>query len=206
MQVPLGYDAPRCIVHCPSWKAFAVACLRIVPAQVGQAEVFSSSVQLFNETSFESAHSPRIRPSSLILLTELAQLTVNNGEEVTALHSCSVTLGGVLVPFICAGITVYDSQEREPSQGRVVLLQTTVAGNSASQALTALAAAEVEGCVYALTSVGDIIVAAVNSSVRVNCICRQSGTGLLNVRLACPFQHGRHGKEGILASSDRLES
>lgn len=147
--VPLGYDAPRCIVHCPSWKAFAVACLRIVPAQVGQAEVFSSSVQLFNETSFE----------------KLAQLTVNNGEEVTALHSCSVTLGGVLVPFICAGITVYDSQEREPSQGRVVLLQTTVAGNSASQALTALAAAEVEGCVYALTSVGDIIVAAVNSSL-----------------------------------------
>jgi len=119
-------------------------------------------------------HPPRIRPSSLILRTELAQLTVKNGEEVTALHSCSVTLGGVPVFFVCAGITVCDPQEREPSQGRVVLLQTTVAGNPASQTLTAVAAAEVKGCVYALTSVGGIIVAAVNSSVRVNCTCRQS--------------------------------
>ncbi|KAL4064854.1 CPSF A subunit region-domain-containing protein [Scleroderma yunnanense] len=139
--VPLGYDSPRCIVHCPPWKAFVVACLRTTPAQVGQAEVFSSSVQMFNETSFE----------------KLAQLTVNNGEEVTALHSCTVTLGGVPVSFVCAGITLYDPHEREPSEGRVVLLQTTT--------LTAVTATKVKGCVYALTSVGDTVVAAVNSSV-----------------------------------------
>lgn len=53
-QIPLGYNSPRRIVHSPSWGVFAVACTRPTPAQIGQAEVFSSSVQVFNHTSFES--------------------------------------------------------------------------------------------------------------------------------------------------------
>ena len=70
---------------------------------------------------------------------------------------------------------MYDPHEREPSQGRVALLQTTLVGNvSASQTLTVMTAAEVKGCIYALTSVGDILVAAVNSSVRVDCTSYQS--------------------------------
>lgn len=53
-QIPLGYNTPRRIVHSPSWGIFAVACMRPEPAQIGQAETFSSSVQIFNHTSFES--------------------------------------------------------------------------------------------------------------------------------------------------------
>ncbi|KAI6039683.1 CPSF A subunit region-domain-containing protein [Pisolithus marmoratus] len=150
--VPLGYDAPRCIVHCPPWKAFAVACLRMTPARVSEAEaeMFSSSVQLFNETTFE----------------KIAQLNVKNSEDVTALHFLTVTLAGQAINFVCAGVTVYDHYEHEPSQGRIILLQKTTGHNlSATQALTVTITADVKGCIYALTSVGDTIVAAVNSSL-----------------------------------------
>ena len=69
---------------------------------------------------------------------------------------------------------MYDPHEQEPSQGQVTLLQTTLVGNiSASQTLTVLTVAKVKGCIYALTSVGDIPVAAVNSSVCVNCMSYQ---------------------------------
>lgn len=53
-QIPLGYNSPRRIVHSPSWSIFAVSCTRPTPAQIGQPEVFSSTVQIFNHTSFES--------------------------------------------------------------------------------------------------------------------------------------------------------
>lgn len=150
--VPLGYDSPRHIVHCPSWRAFAVACLRMVPARVSEAdgEIFSSSVQLFNESTFE----------------KIAQLNVKNSEEVTALHYLTVTLAGQVINFVCAGVTVYDCHEREPSQGRVILLQKSTGNNlSATQALAVTITANVDGCIYALTSVGNTIVAAVNSSL-----------------------------------------
>lgn len=150
--VPLGYDSPRHIVHCPSWRAFAVACLRMTPARVSEAdgEVFSSSVQLFNESTFE----------------KIAQLNVKNSEEVTALHYLTVTLAGQAINFVCAGVTVYDCHEREPSQGRVILLQKSTGNNlSATQALAVTITANVDGCIYALTSVGNTIVAAVNSSL-----------------------------------------
>ncbi|KAG6333787.1 hypothetical protein ID866_5298 [Astraeus odoratus] len=120
--VSLGHDSPRCIVHCPSWKAFAIASSQAKPAQVCEAETFTSSVQLFNETSFE----------------RLAQFTVHGGEEVTALHYLTVTLAGVPMSFVSAGITTYDAQE--PA-----------------------ATAEVKGCIYALTSKDNTVVAAVNS-------------------------------------------
>ncbi|KIN94881.1 hypothetical protein M404DRAFT_17165 [Pisolithus tinctorius Marx 270] len=150
--VPLGYDSPRCIVHCPSWKAFAIACLRMTPARVSEVEgeIFNSSVQLFNETTFE----------------KIAQLNVKNSEDVTALHYLTVTLAGQVINFVCAGVTVYDYHEREPSQGRVILLQKSTGNNlAATQALTVTITADVKGCIYALTSVGDTIVAAVNSSL-----------------------------------------
>ncbi|KAI6158847.1 CPSF A subunit region-domain-containing protein [Pisolithus thermaeus] len=150
--VPLGYDSPRCIVHCPSWRAFAVACLRMTPARVSEAdeEVFSSSVQLFNETTFE----------------KIAQLNMKNSEDVTALHFLTVTLAGQAINFVCAGVTVYDCHEREPSQGHIILLQKSTGHNlSATQALTVTITAHVNGCIYALTSVGNTIVAAVNSSL-----------------------------------------
>ncbi|KIK96855.1 hypothetical protein PAXRUDRAFT_10541 [Paxillus rubicundulus Ve08.2h10] len=143
--IPLGYDSPRRVVHSPSWGAFAVACMRPTPAQIGQAEMFSSSVQLFSDLSFE----------------KLTELEVDQGEEVTSLHSFAATLAGVPTSFVCAGVTSYDDSEREPSQGRLILLQAS----DLRRSLMVMASVNVKGCVYALTSVNGTIIAAVNSSV-----------------------------------------
>ncbi|KIJ17938.1 hypothetical protein PAXINDRAFT_72888 [Paxillus involutus ATCC 200175] len=143
--VPLGYDSPRRVVHSPSWGTFAVACMRPTPAQIGQAEMFSSFVQLFSDLSFE----------------KLTELEVDQGEEVTSLHSFTATLSGVPTSFVCAGVTSYDDREREPSQGRLILLQASDSRGS----LMVMASVNVKGCVYALTSVNGTIIAAVNSSV-----------------------------------------
>ncbi|KAF9236524.1 CPSF A subunit region-domain-containing protein [Melanogaster broomeanus] len=150
--VPLGYDSPRRIVHNPSWGAFAVSCLRPMPAQIGEAEMFSSSVQLFHDVSFE----------------KLTELEVDQGEEVTSLHSFTVTLSGVPMSFVCAGVTSSDDREREPSQGRLILLQA----NSSRTSLIVMASVNVRGCVYALTSIDGTIIAAVNSSVGIIHICK----------------------------------
>ncbi|KAF9219239.1 hypothetical protein BS17DRAFT_431256 [Gyrodon lividus] len=143
--IPLGYDSPRRIVHSPSWGAFAVACMRPTPVQAGQAEVFSSSVQLFSDISFE----------------KLTQLEVDQGEEVTSLHHFTATLSAVPVSLVCAGVTSYDDREREPSQGRLILLQAS----GSRPSFKVMASVNVKGCVYALTSVNGTIIAAVNSSV-----------------------------------------
>lgn len=65
--------------------------------------------------------------------------------------------------FLCVGITSYDDGEREPSRGRLVLLQA----NGSRAYLVVMASVIVKGCVYAITSVQNMILAAVNSSVSV---------------------------------------
>lgn len=63
--------------------------------------------------------------------------------------------------FLCAGVTSYDDGEREPSRGRLVLLYA----NGPQALLTVMASVNVRGCVYAITTVQDLVLAAVNSSV-----------------------------------------
>ncbi|KAH7885105.1 CPSF A subunit region-domain-containing protein [Phlebopus sp. FC_14] len=149
-KVSLGYDNPRCIVHSLALRAFIVACMRTTPGQVGQAEAFSSSLQLFDDTSFE----------------KLDQVELNADEEVTALHSFSVTWSGEPLPIICAGVTTYDDKECEPSQGRLVMLQVPVEQSQTRAKLVMTDSLSVKGSVYAVTSVNDdTVVAAVNSSI-----------------------------------------
>ncbi|KAF8133979.1 CPSF A subunit region-domain-containing protein [Boletus edulis] len=143
--IPLGYDSPRRIVHSPSCGIFAVACTRPTPAQVGQPETFSSTVQVFNHTSFG----------------KLSEFEVEEGEEVTSLHAFTATLSDVPTSLLCAGITSYDDGEREPSRGRLVLLQP----NGSRASLVVMASVIVRGCVYAIASRQNMILAAVNSSV-----------------------------------------
>lgn len=59
------------------------------------------------------------------------------------------------------GVTLYDDREREPSRGRLVLLQA----NGSGAFLVVMASVNVSGCVYAITSMQNMILAAVNSSV-----------------------------------------
>ncbi|KAG9315581.1 CPSF A subunit region-domain-containing protein [Chiua virens] len=143
--IPLGYSSPRRIIHCPSWGIFAVACTRSTPAEIGQAEIFDSTVQVFNHTSFE----------------KLSEFEVDQGDEVTSLHTFVATLQDEQTSFLCVGVTSYDSGEREPSRGRLVLLQA----NGPRALLVVMASANVKGCVYAITSVQNRVLAAVNSSV-----------------------------------------
>jgi DNA damage-binding protein 1 len=66
--------------------------------------------------------------------------------------------------LLCVGVTSYDDGEREPSRGRLVLLQADCCGRAS---LVVMASVSVGGCVYAITSVQNLILAAVNSSVSV---------------------------------------
>lgn len=124
-------------------------------------------MQLFSENSLES------KPLSLVFFidvtcsSELAQVTVSSDEEVTSLHHLTVTLAGISRSFVCAGVTTFDAAEQEPSQGRLILLEMSLDNNlAASKVLTICATVPVKGAVYALTSINETIIAAVNSSVR----------------------------------------
>lgn len=68
---------------------------------------------------------------------------------------------GSPTPFLCVGVTSYDDGEQEPSRGRLMLLQA----NGTRAFLAVMASVSVRGCVYAITSMQNIILAAVNSSV-----------------------------------------
>lgn len=119
-------------------------------------------VQTFDHTSFESKWqfgSYREKLSSP--RTELSEFEVDQGEEVTSLHAFTATLSGTPSSFLCVGVTSYNAGEREPSQGKLVLLQA----NGSRAFLVVMASVSVKGCVYAITSVQNMILAAVNSSV-----------------------------------------
>lgn len=68
---------------------------------------------------------------------------------------------GMPTSFLCVGVTSYEDGEREPSRGRLVLLRT----NGSRAFLAVMASVSVKGCVYAITSMQNMILAAVNSSV-----------------------------------------
>jgi DNA damage-binding protein 1 len=64
----------------------------------------------------------------------------------------------------CVGTFFFREEEREPSAGRVLVLAAKRLSPHTMH--TSLAASHpVSGCVYALTLVNDLIVAAVNTSV-----------------------------------------
>ena len=53
-QIPLGLDNPLRIKHIPALTAFVVACRRISPARIGDIEEVTSSIQIFDDTTFDS--------------------------------------------------------------------------------------------------------------------------------------------------------
>lgn len=82
-------------------------------------------------------------------------------------------------PFFCIGTLVYDEAEIEPSSGRLIVLTVAATNNGTAKEFKTVAAANVGGCVFALKSVGDKIVASVNSSVgpsHVICLSNRSLT------------------------------
>ncbi|EGN98024.1 hypothetical protein SERLA73DRAFT_109335 [Serpula lacrymans var. lacrymans S7.3] len=145
--IPLGYDNPRRILHVPSLRAYAVGCISITPTRIDKAEYTSSSMQLFDHTTF----------------ARLGQFRCDPNEEITALGVVSVTLERSIGTYICAGTYKY-VDEVEPSQGRLLVFDAED-GSLLREKITMAVSLEVRGCVYAVGSVNGMIIAAINSSV-----------------------------------------
>jgi len=72
-------------------------------------------------------------------------------------------------PFFCLGTVVHNDEDKEPTQGRLLVFSayaSPVPKQNSTVELSLLASAEVKGCVYALRMVKGKIIAAINSSVR----------------------------------------
>lgn len=70
--------------------------------------------------------------------------------------------------LFCLGTYIYEAEEKEPTNGRLLIFtayQSESPSNASSLQLSMVASTDVKGCVYALTVVGDTVVAAVNSAV-----------------------------------------
>lgn len=89
-------------------------------------------------------------------------------EEITALTAYSPMVNGKAMSLFCLGTYIYEAEEKEPTNGRLLIFtayQSESPSNTSSLQLSMVASADVKGCVYALTVVGDTVVAAVNSAV-----------------------------------------
>ncbi|KAI9462205.1 hypothetical protein HD554DRAFT_1457840 [Boletus coccyginus] len=91
----------------------------------------------------------------------LSEFEVDQGDEVTSLHVFMTDLLGAPTSFLCVGVTPYNDGEREPSRRRLLLLQV----NGPRACLVVMTSVSVGGCVYAITSMQNMVLTAVNGSV-----------------------------------------
>lgn len=145
--VSLGLDNPRRLVYQPNLKVFGVACTRTVPGRIGGLESSTSSFKLLDDTTF----------------SDLSTFNCETDEEITALTTLSPLVGDKTMPLFCLGTFTYEPDEKEPTNGRLLIF--TAFQSASSLQLSLIASADVKGCVYSLALINDTIVAAVNSSV-----------------------------------------
>ncbi|KAK2459647.1 hypothetical protein APHAL10511_008292 [Amanita phalloides] len=151
--IPFGFDNPRRFVYEPTTRSFGVACTETTPCRIGEAEVVRSSFILIDDIDY----------------AQMSRFWCDEDEEIT----CVTTFKfkgeeGKIMPLFCAGTYRYNPQEVEPVQGRILVFAPFVSEEDlkkTSHQLSLLASLTVKGCVYALTTVSDCVVAAVNSSV-----------------------------------------
>lgn len=84
------------------------------------------------------------------------------GDEFTAIAAVEVTCADCPPTVFAAGAIAYE--EVEPSNGQLLILNAEPNGPSGRR-FVELASAQVLGCIYAITSLNGLIVAAVDSSV-----------------------------------------
>jgi DNA damage-binding protein 1 len=100
-------------------------------------------------------------------LPGLAEFFCEAGEEISALELLSISDDAT---YLCVG-TVYNLDlELEPSKGRLVFLKIHTSCNTTSSQmqLSQVVVIPTQGCVYALTTLGQMLAIAANSSVRVS--------------------------------------
>ncbi|KAG6837618.1 hypothetical protein H0H93_006139 [Arthromyces matolae] len=151
--IPLGLDNPFRITYEPSLKVFGVGVVRhdiyTQPARVGDPQCIASSFKLLDDVGFNATY------------------TCEQNERIASVATYTPEVNGSRAPIFCLGVHV-DEDEIEPSRGKLLLLSATHTGESSrffSLHMSTLAEADVKGCVYAISFIKDIIVAAVNSSV-----------------------------------------
>ncbi|KAJ7505532.1 CPSF A subunit region-domain-containing protein [Mycena galericulata] len=151
--IPLGFDAPQRIAYEPSLKVFGVACTRREPTRIGDLEPTpSSSFRLLDDTTFNN----------------MSQFNCQTDEEITCVTTITLEQDDQSTAFFCLGTYTFRSDESVPAEGRVLVFSAyPPGGNSRSSnfQLSLAASADVRGCVYAVTTVKELIAAGVNSAV-----------------------------------------
>jgi len=98
-------------------------------------------------------------------VSELSQFNCSPNEEITALEAMTLTYDDQTLPYLCAGTFMYNADEKEPTEGRLLLFDVHEIPSARGQQLSLVASEDVNGCVYALAAVDEMIAAAVNGSV-----------------------------------------
>ncbi|KAL0960839.1 hypothetical protein HGRIS_005855 [Hohenbuehelia grisea] len=147
--VPLGLDVPRRILYDPTRRAFGVSCTRFEPVRVGEAEIVSSLFRLLEDVTFNP----------------ICQFNAEADEEITASITTAHVDGETSTVLYLLGSMIYHPSDIEPKDGRIVVLGASSVPNSSTLQLDELVSEKVGGCVYAISVVGDLICAAINSSV-----------------------------------------
>ncbi|PBK75055.1 hypothetical protein ARMSODRAFT_929129 [Armillaria solidipes] len=146
--IPLGLDNPIKISHVPALRCFGVVCTRTEPFRIGNAESTRSLFKLLDETTFKV----------------ISEFSAKDNETVVSMTTQSMDVNGELRTFFCLGAYIYEPGEREPTRGRLIVLEASKSGPDAT--LSPVTSAEINGCPYSLaTTTGGLIAAAVNSSV-----------------------------------------
>jgi DNA damage-binding protein 1 len=100
-----------------------------------------------------------------MLVPELSQFNCSPNEEITALQSMSLSYDDHTLPYLCVGTFTYHSDEKEPTEGRLLVFDVHEIPSARGQQLSLVASVDVNGCVYALAAFDEMIAAAVNASV-----------------------------------------
>ena len=161
----MGLDNPKRLQHDVGLHAFAVACVRTEPGRVGDDGPTLSSLKLLDDKTFDGANAHHRYRSYLMdtMFTVLGQFTCENTEEITAIHTIPLPEG---CSAICVGTVFFKPNEREPSQGRL-LLMTAESDETAGRQLKKNSEMNINGCVYALARVNGLLAASIGPSVSV---------------------------------------
>ncbi|TFK40691.1 CPSF A subunit region-domain-containing protein [Crucibulum laeve] len=150
--IPFGLDNPRKIAYEPTLKVFIVACTRTEPGRIGDIESVTSSFRLLDDSTF----------------AQLAKFNCEPDEEITSLTTFPLPTEGNATPLFCVGTYFYKADDKEPASGRILIFTAhETPGQSPTLQLSLVASQYVKGCVYAIVTVKNKIIAAVNSSVMI---------------------------------------
>ncbi|KAI0304406.1 CPSF A subunit region-domain-containing protein [Multifurca ochricompacta] len=147
--IPLGPENPRRLEYDRSLHAFAVACVRSEPARIGENEYSTSSLKLLDDKTFDV----------------LSQFTCQSSEEVTTIQMIPLSEEDTAV--ICVGTVFFKPGEKEPSQGRLLLFSAEWDSTllNPKRQLKKISDMSVNGCVYALTRVNQLLAASIGPTV-----------------------------------------